>query len=144
MDMPETRRKLWTLIHACQTGVLITQGQDGFPHARTMESIRLDSVEEVWFATEAKERKLAEISREPRVTVFFTHPDQSWACLYGIAEEVTDQTLKSRLWKEEWEAYWPEGPVSGNYVLVRILPVAAEYLLQTGYERGRVNFKHED
>jgi general stress protein 26 len=139
--MPEMRHKLWDLIRACDTATLITQGPDGFPHARTMESVLPAGVEEAWFATEAKERKLAEITLEPRVTVFFTHPDQSWACVYGIAEAVTDQTLKSRLWKDEWEEYWPEGPVSENYILIRVLPVAAEYLLRKGYERGRVAFK---
>jgi general stress protein 26 len=141
--MNDTRRKLWSLVNACGTGVLITQGQDGFPHGRTMESVRVNSVEELWFATEAKERKLAEISREPRVTVFFSHADQSWACVYGIAEVVTEQSLKSRLWRDDWEKYWPEGPVSEAYVLVRIVPVAGEYLLLQDYERGRVSFKHE-
>ncbi len=141
--MNETKRKLWQIVDACDTGVLITQGNEGFAHARTMERIKFNQLEEIWFATEANERKLAEIVREPRVTVFYSHPNRSWACLYGIAEAVTDQALKSRFWKDEWEEYWPEGPLSENYLLVRIVPVAAEFLLLENYERGRIQFKNE-
>jgi general stress protein 26 len=139
--MIEMRRKLWDLVNGCETAVLITHGNDGFIHARTMENNKVTHTEEIWFATEAKERKLVEIAREPRVTAFYTHPDKSWACVYGIAEPVSDQTLKSRLWKDAWERYWPNGPLSENYVLIRIVPVLAEFLLRLKNERGRVAFK---
>jgi general stress protein 26 len=141
--MNETRKKLWDLIEACETAVLITQGTEGFAHARTMERIKVNhQAEEIWLATEAKERKLAEIAREPRATVYYSHPDKSWACVYGIAEAVTEQSLKSRFWKDDWEKYWPEGPLSENYVLIRIVPVQAEYLLLKNYERARAMFKN--
>lgn len=141
--MNEMRNKLWSLANACPNAALITQGADGFPHARTMETVKVGASEEIWFATLGNERKLTEITREPRVTVYYSHPDKSWACVYGVAEPVTDQTLKSRLWKKAWERYWPEGPLSKNYVLIRIVPVLAEYLLQKSFERGRVAFKNE-
>ena len=140
--MEEKRKKLWRVVDGCETAVLISAGMDGFPHARTMERVSLPQVEEVWFATEARERKLGEIAREPRVTVFYSHPDKSWACIYGIAETVTDQALKSKLWKEDWERYWPDGPVSEDYVLIRVRPVSGEYLMLADYERGQVRFRN--
>ncbi len=140
--MNESRRKLWNLIDSCETAVLISQGNDGFSHARIMERIKVNGLEEIWFATEAQERKLAEIAREPRVTVFYSHPNKSWACVYGIAEAVQEQSLKSRFWKDDWEQYWPEGPLSENYVLIRIVPVLGEYLLLQNYERAKVPFKN--
>jgi general stress protein 26 len=139
--MNEMRRTLWNLVNGCDTVVLITHGNDGFIHARTMETIKVNQAEEIFFATDSKERKLVEISREPRVTAFYSHPDKSWACVYGIAETVADQAAKSRLWKDAWERYWPEGPLSENYVLIKIVPVFAEYLLRLKNERGRVSFK---
>lgn len=143
-NMNELHRKLGAIIEACEDGILITQGNEGFAHARTMERIKTNhNQEEIWFATEAKERKLSEIAREPRVTVFFASRDKSWAAVYGIAEAVTEQSLKSRFWKPGWERYWPEGPLSENYILIRIRPVLAEYLLVKENERGKVHFKNE-
>lgn len=142
--MNEMRRKLGNIVEACENGILITQGNEGFAHARTMERIKANHhSEDFWFATEAKERKLAEIAREPRVTIFFSAADKSWASVYGIAEAVTEQSLKSRFWKPGWERYWPAGPLSENYVLIRIRPVTAEYLLIKENERGKLQFKHE-
>lgn len=130
--------KLWKIIAQCPTTTLITQGLDGFFHARTMETVPVPQAGEIWFATDVKERKVGEIKRQPQVTLFFSQPDKSWASVYGMAEVVTDSGVKSRLWKEDWEKYWPQGPAAEEFVLIRVIPIAADYLLSEGFERGHV------
>lgn len=138
--MDATRQKLWQIVDACETAALITTGLDGFPQARTMECLRLPLVEEIWFCTDVDEQKLKEIQKEPRVGVFFSLPDKSWAVVGGTAEVVTDPDLKKRFWREEWGKYFPGGYSIPGYVLIRIVPVAARYLLRQGYQQGRIKF----
>lgn len=138
--MDATRQKLWEVVDACETAALVTTGLDGFPQARTMECLRLPMVEEVWFCTDASEQKIKEIQKDPRVCVYFSRPDKSWATISGTAEVVTDLDLKKKFWRDDWEKYFPAGPSSPGYVLIRIVPVTARYLLLRGYQQGRVKF----
>lgn len=138
--MEKNREKLWNLIDACDTAALITLGAEGFPRARTMECMRLPQVEEIWFTTDANEQKLKEIAQNAKVTVFYSLPDKSWATVSGQAERVDDPNLKNKLWHDDWEKYFPDGPASPDYVLIRIVPQSARYLLSRGYEQGEVQF----
>ncbi len=138
--MEEKHSKLWSIIDRCETATLISNSDSGYPHGRTMECIQAKQVEEIWFTTSQSERKIKEIKANKQVTVFYTHPQKGWACVYGEAEVVTDQEVKNCFWKDDWDKHFPDGPTSEEYVLIRIVPIGADYLLHEGYERGHVDF----
>jgi general stress protein 26 len=139
MNEQDVRNKLWDLIHDCATATLISQGPDSFPHARTMDCLHTEA-EEIWFGSDLKERKISEVTRTPKITLFYSHSEKGWVSVFVIAEVVTSPQLKAKYWKAEWERYWPEGSASLNYGLIRVTPVSADYLLTGEFKRGNHHF----
>jgi general stress protein 26 len=114
----------------CDTGVahLITWGAEGYPRARGMEDENVGSDFVFYFFTGASSRKIAEIRADPRVAIAYYEPgSRDYICVFGQAEVITDDALRSSFWRDEWKRYWPAGPTDPEYVVVRILGEALEY-----------------
>jgi general stress protein 26 len=79
----------------------------------------------VWFATNPLSRKVAEIRRHPRVTLYyFDRENQAYVTLHGIARLVTDKNEKARHWKDDWKVFYPDRDKS--YLLIEVRPLELE------------------
>jgi general stress protein 26 len=79
----------------------------------------------VWFGTNRRSRKVAEIRRHPTVTLYyFNRDDQAYVSLTGRARLVNNPTEKARRWKDEWEAFYPNR--ERDYLLIEITPERLE------------------
>ena len=120
-------RRIMLAVRYC---AVISSGESRWPQARTVDPFPPDEADErmrVWFATNPSSRKVAQIRRQPRVTLhyFDAHaPEQGYATLLGRARLVNDKAEKARRWKEGWEAYWPDR--GDSYLLVEVTPERIE------------------
>lgn len=106
---------------------LITMDSRGRPHARTMDPFSPDENLLVWLGTNAKSRKVAEIRRNQRVTLYyFVRDDQAYVTITGHARIVRDAAEKAKHWKEEWKDFYPEGRKS--YLLIEVTPDRLELI----------------
>ena len=104
---------------------LITTDRTGTAHARTMDAFAPEENMVVWLATNPRSRKVAEIRRNPRVTLYyFDRESQAYVTLYGRAQLVNDSAEKAKHWKDDWKAFYPDRDKS--YRLIKVTPERLE------------------
>ena len=86
----------------------------------------------IWFGTNPKSRKVAEIRRNNRVTLYyFDREGPAYVTISGVARLVNDPKEKARRWKDEWKAFYPDR--QKGYLLIA---VAAEELEIVSEKKG--------
>jgi general stress protein 26 len=104
---------------------LITVDSKGRIHARTMDPFPPDDNLVIWFGTNPKSRKVAEIRRHHRVTLYyFDRADAAYVTISGVARLVNDPQEKARHWKDEWKTFYPDR--EKGYLLIAVTPETLE------------------
>ena len=81
----------------------------------------------VWIATNPVTRKVEQIKKDPRVTLFYFDPSgPGYVTLLARAEVVTDPAEKAKRWKEDWAEFYKDKYRGGDYVLIRCRPIRLE------------------
>ncbi len=120
------------IIAATRFNALITLDESGQPRVRTMDPFPPDENMVVWFGTNRRSRKVAEIANDPRVTLYYPAPEaDGYVSVYGTARLVDDPAEKASRWKEEWNQFYPDREAS--YLLIEVVPVRIEVV---SYRRG--------
>ncbi len=105
--------------------VLITLDASGHPRARAMDPFPPEENMVVWMGTSRVTRKVEEIRKDHRVTLYYGHPEGAgYVSLYGTARLVDTPEEKERLWKEEWSKWYPDKEAS--YILIAVTPERLE------------------
>ena len=100
---------------------LITVDSKGRTHARTMDPFPPDENMLVWFGTNPRSRKVAEIRRNSRVVLYyFDREGPAYVTISGTARLVDDAGEKTRRWKDEWKAFYPDR--QKGYLLIAVTP----------------------
>lgn len=111
---------------------LITVGEDGQPQARAIDAFPAEEHFVVWIGTNPKTRKVAEITRNPRVTLYYFDPkDPGYVTLLGRAEIVDDAAEKAKRWKEDWASFYKDRNKGDDYVLIKVTPYRLEVVSYT-------------
>ena len=113
------------LIAGARYAALLTNRPDGPPGARTVDPFPPDSEFVVWIGTNPRTRKVAEIRRDPRVTLYWFDPGAAgYVTLEGRARLVDDPTALRRHFKPEWAAFYPDR--RRDFLLVEVRPTRLE------------------
>jgi len=104
---------------------LVTLDSKGRAPARTMDPFPPDENMTVWFGTNPQSRKVREIRRNHRVTLYYFDRDgAAYVTIYGTARIVNDPQQKARHWKDEWKAFYPDR--EKGYLLIAVTPETLE------------------
>ena len=104
---------------------LITVDAKGRVHARTMDPFPPDENLVIWFGTNPQSRKVAEIRRHRRVTLYyFDRESPAYVTINGFARLVNNPAEKARRWKDEWKAFYPDR--KKGYLLIAVTPQELE------------------
>ena len=104
---------------------LITLDSSGRAQARTVDPFSPDENMRVWLATNPRTRKVREIRRRPRVTLYyFDRESQAYVTIHGRARLVNDPKEKAKRWKDEWKEFYPDR--QKDYLLIVVTPVRLE------------------
>jgi len=104
---------------------LITSTSAGRSQARTVDPFAPDENMIVWIGTNPRTRKVAEIRRNPRVTLYyFDKESQAYVTILGTARLVNSAAEKARHWKPEWAAFYPDR--AKDYLLIAVTPLKLE------------------
>ena len=115
-------REIMTTTRYC---ALITIDRYGRAQARTMDAFAPDDKLIVWFGTNPLSRKVSEIRRHPRVTLYyFDRESQAYVTIHGLARLVNDASEKARHFKDDWKAFYPDR--DKNYLLIEVRPLKLE------------------
>lgn len=127
-ELVAAARKVMTSQTYC---ALITLDASGRPSIRTMNPFPPEEDLTVWFATNDRSRKVAEMRADPRVTLYYAdHAKASgYVSLSGRAVLVDD---RAELLKRK-RAYWDQSfPGLKNLVLVKVVPEKLDVLNYEG------------
>ena len=106
---------------------LVTLGEEGHPEARVVDPFEPEGDLTVWVATRAGTRKVAQIQKDSRVTLFYFDPESfGYVTLLGRGELIRDPKEKAKHWKEEWAALYKDGSAGDDYLLIRVRPFRLE------------------
>jgi general stress protein 26 len=115
-------------IMAAQTYcALITIDETGRPQIRTMNPFPPEEDMSVWMATNTRSRKVQEIRRDPRVTLYYSNHANAigYVQVTGHAVLVDD---KQEILKRK-RAYWDQAfPGLQNLVLIKVVPERLDVL----------------
>src|SRR5215813_41965 len=115
-------REIMTTTRYC---ALITINGSGRAQARTMDAFAPDDKMVVWFGTNPLSRKVAEIRRHARVTLYyFDRESQAYVTIHGMARLVNEANEKSRRFKDDWKTFYPDREKS--YLLIEVRPLKLE------------------
>jgi general stress protein 26 len=128
-DLIAAAREIMTSQQYCS---LITQDQDGRSQARTVNPFPPEEDMTVWFATSTLTRKVQQMRRDPRVTLYYANHAQAtgYVAIIGRAVLVDDRAEMIRRKRAYWDTAFPGFK---NLVLVKVVP---EHLDVLNYSRG--------
>jgi general stress protein 26 len=111
-----------------------TRGADGELHARPMSNNgRVEWGGDSWFFAPADGRLVAEIEQNPEAVATYRADDRfAWVAVSGTAEVVDDAEQKRKLWLDELERWFPNGPDDPNVALIRVASSAAQWWTDKG------------
>ena len=120
----EAAKEIMTSAGTC---ALITIDDEGVPRVRAMDPFAPEEDLTVWFGTNSNSRKVDQIKKDPRVTLYYLDKDASgYVIIQGLAQLVNDQEEKEKRWKAEWEAFYPDK--TNGYLLIEVAPIWMEVL----------------
>jgi general stress protein 26 len=106
---------------------MVTIGEDGQPQARVIDAFAPEADMTVWIATNPISRKVAQIRKDPRVTLLYFNPNaMAYVTVIGRAVLVTDPAEKAKRWKDDWATLYEDKNRGNDYLLVKITPSRLE------------------
>jgi general stress protein 26 len=117
------------LIRAARYGTLVTVDEGGQPQARVVDPFSPEPDMTVWLATRPVTRKVAQIRKNPRVSLLWFDPARKgYVTLLGTATLVDDPAEKAKRWKPEWKEFYDDENRGADYLLIRVKPTRLEIL----------------
>ena len=115
------------LMEKARHSALTTIGLDGHPQSRIVDPFPPEPDMTVWIATNPVTRKVEQIKKDSRITLFYFDPSgPGYVTLLARAELVTDPVEKAKHWKEDWAAFYKDKNRGEDYVLIRCKPFRLE------------------
>jgi general stress protein 26 len=115
----------------------VTIGEDGQPQVRIVDALGPDEDCNFWVGTNPLTRKVAEIAKNPRVTLTFFDPSlPAFVTLLGSESVVADPAVKAQHWKNGWSPFYKNEHRGADFALVRFVPRRLEIVSE---EHGFVN-----
>jgi general stress protein 26 len=110
----------------------VTMDSNGQPQIRTMNPFPLGDEIIIWFATNRKSRKVAEIKNNPKVCVYYADHNKAkgYVSINGTAEIIDNKELLIKMKRGYWEGI-PDW--QNKFVLIKITPKTMDVI---NYERG--------
>ena len=109
------------IMSAVKTCALITLDDDNRAKVRAMDPFLPESDFTVWFGTNPNSRKVAQIKKNPKVTLYYLENESNgYVMIQGTAELINLQEEKNKRWKPEWEAFYTNK--KEDYLLIKVTP----------------------
>jgi general stress protein 26 len=126
---PDT--KLQGLLEEFDVAMLATRTPEGRLRARPMALAEVEPDGTLWFLTDRRSGKVEELRQDDHVLVTM-QSRAKFVSLSGTVAPTEDRQRVARLWRAEWQAWFPGGKDDPNLVLLRVDGQAGEYWDNSG------------
>lgn len=137
------KQKIVKIMKATQGHAYFATCEGDQPVVRSISPI-IENDMSIWISTFSTSRKIKQIKKNPKICLFFTkqpNGDKS-AIVVGKAKIISDLKIKKRVWKichYNLSGYFPKGPESPAFCLLKILPSKIEWW--DSWKEGRKIYK---
>ena len=110
---------------------LISNGENSWCKARLVQPVFIQKGTNfsIGIGTRADSQKVDELRTNSKVTLAFENArEDANLIIYGEAYVETRLEIKKRYWKKVWKMFFPDGPESKSFVVLRIEPSRMEVL----------------
>ncbi len=129
------------LMQESKTACFTTIDKNGYPHTRAVFNLRnkeqfpelvkiFDAHKEdllIYISTNTSSSKVAHIQSNTAVSLCISDPENfRGLTLGGAIEIVTDKNIKSALWLDWWDRYYPKGKEDEDYTILKLIPKTVE------------------
>jgi general stress protein 26 len=122
------KKKIWEMIKDIKIALMVTTDSDGNLRSRPMAVHQTDYDGFLWFFTNGKSSKIAEIKHNPDILLAYSDPDdQNYVSVTGEAEIVHDRALIKEMWSEMLRVWFPKGSDDPDISLIKVEMQSAEY-----------------
>jgi general stress protein 26 len=120
MDKQEAIQKALELANRSEIAMVGTNGDEDYPNIKAMIKMENEGLRAVWFSTNTSSRRVAQLARSPKASVYFVD-FETWMglMLVGEVEILQDQASRERLWREGYEKYYSLGVTDPDYTVLR-------------------------
>ncbi|MFH1687064.1 MAG: pyridoxamine 5'-phosphate oxidase family protein [bacterium] len=120
MDEDKARRAALELAERSEIAMVGTNGEVGSPHIKAMLKMETEGLKHVWFSTNTSSRRVRQLQRDPKGSVYFVdHQQWQGLLLVGTFEIRQDAAGRERLWRDGFEKYYPHGGKDPDYTVLR-------------------------
>lgn len=95
------------------------------PSSRIMYIARIDDDGTIWYASGKSSAKTGHILANPKVCVAIAAGSKELR-LFGKAEIIEDQSVKSELWQPDWTAYFAS-ETDPEYSIIKVVPYRLDF-----------------
>ncbi len=139
------------LMQEAKTACFTTIDENGYPHTRavfnlrnleqfpTLEKVFKDHNEDllIYISTNTSSSKVEHIRNNTAVSLCITDPENfRGLTLGGDINIVTDEEIKTDLWLDWWEQYYPKGREDEDYTILELNPKTIEV-----WYKGKFKFR---
>lgn len=148
---PDDARAFWKKVKDIRICMMTTEDTDGSLRSRPMATqTQGDFDGRLWFLTNARSPKVAEIAGDHQVNLSYADPDgHAYVSVSGTARVLTDKAAVQAHWSEPARLWFPDGPDSDDIAVLEVDVHKAEtwdgsasaMTLLYGYARARLTGK---
>lgn len=135
--MEELKRKAELLLEQCDSVVLTSIDENGFPRPVPMSKVKAEGITTIWFATGTHSEKMEHFRVNPKAGVCFQKEINS-VVLTGYVEIVTDEAEKKALWQDWFIEHFPGGVNDPTYCILKFTTKRVTYWLDFQFVKGEV------
>ena len=128
MTLKQKAEKLYKKVN---TFILTCIGSDGYPLTKAVVPGKYrESIDEMYFCTNTASKFAAEISKNPKASVYFYSRKLIWkgCMLKGKMEIVSDIAVKKKYWQNKFKGAYPEQSYTDpDFCVLKFIPEAGRY-----------------
>jgi general stress protein 26 len=125
----EALEKFKTLVKDVNICMFITNTRDdAHTHTRPMATVDVEEDGTLWFYTDIRSIKVAEVEAQHDVHLVYAHPGKdSYLDVWGTATVVTDKQQIKDKWSPMVNVYFSQGTDDPNLALLKVIPQDCYY-----------------
>ena len=137
IDLKLIEEKAISILTECDTAMLASVTEDGYPRPVPMGKIKADGISQIWFSTGTFSDKTIQFQLNPKAGVCFMEGGDS-IVLTGKVEIVSDMEIKKALWSDWMFAHFPGGVIDPSYCILKFTSEEATYWIDNEFVKASI------
>jgi len=120
MNHELAKKKGLELIQRSKIAMIGSLDEDGYPNIKAMLNLRSQGLKTIWFSTNTSSKRVQQIRKDPRASVYYVDQDNfEGLLLIGRMEVCIDEESRKALWFDGSERYYSQGVNDPDYCVLR-------------------------